>query len=130
MAFLQSQIFLFTIIIQCIIIILYKFNYYHASILSMILFSCRCHCGLLEETLNKIPGARRMVVGHTIQENGINSACNGKVYRIDVGLSKGCGDGLPEVLEILKDDRIRRVQEQQTSMRKGTGGPSGGGMSV
>lgn len=37
------------------------------------------------------------VVGHTIQEQGINSACGEKVFRIDVGLSKGCGDGEPEV---------------------------------
>ena len=37
------------------------------------------------------------VVGHTIQEQGINSACGEKVFRIDVGLSKGCGNGEPEV---------------------------------
>jgi hypothetical protein len=39
----------------------------------------------------------RMVVGHTIQEAGINSACNDQVFRIDVGLSAGCGNGEPEV---------------------------------
>ena len=44
-----------------------------------------------------IPGARRMVVGHTIQAQGINSACEGRVYRVDVGLSRGCGDGEPQV---------------------------------
>ena len=37
------------------------------------------------------------VVGHTIQEQGINSACAEKVFRIDVGMSKGCGNGEPEV---------------------------------
>lgn len=37
------------------------------------------------------------VVGHTIQEQGINSACAEQVFRIDVGMSKGCGDGEPEV---------------------------------
>ena len=37
------------------------------------------------------------VVGHTIQDQGINSACQEQVYRIDVGLSKGCGNGSPEV---------------------------------
>lgn len=37
------------------------------------------------------------VVGHTIQEQGINSACAERVFRIDVGMSKGCGDGEPEV---------------------------------
>jgi hypothetical protein len=44
-----------------------------------------------------LPGAKRMVVGHTIQEAGINAACGGRVFRIDVGLSRGCGDGEPQV---------------------------------
>ena len=57
----------------------------------------RCNCAALEETLSLLPGAQRMVVGHTIQEAGINSACNDRVFRIDVGLSAGCGDGMPEV---------------------------------
>ena len=38
------------------------------------------------------------VVGHTIQRSGINSTCDGRVHRIDVGLSRGCGDGTPQVL--------------------------------
>ena len=46
-----------------------------------------------------LPGAQRMVVGHTIQDAGINSACDGRVVRIDVGLSAGCGDGDPQVRE-------------------------------
>ncbi len=37
------------------------------------------------------------VVGHTIQEQGINSACAERVFRIDVGMSKGCGNGEAEV---------------------------------
>ena len=40
------------------------------------------------------------VVGHTIQEQGINSACAEQVFRIDVGMSKGCGDGKPEVKRV------------------------------
>ena len=39
------------------------------------------------------------VVGHTIQEQGINSACAERVFRIDVGMSRGCGNGEPEVHE-------------------------------
>lgn len=57
----------------------------------------RCDCGQLAEVLGRVPGAQRMVVGHTIQEGGINSACQGRVLRIDVGLSRGCGNGSPEV---------------------------------
>ena len=49
-----------------------------------------------------------MVVGHTIQEQGITMACDGLVVRVDVGLSEGCTDGVPEVLEII-DDKIVRV---------------------
>lgn len=41
------------------------------------------------------PGVQ--VVGHTIQREGINSACEARVHRIDVGLSAGCGDGTPQV---------------------------------
>lgn len=43
------------------------------------------------------PSTHPQVVGHTIQEGGITSACQGRVLRIDVGLSRGCGDGSPEV---------------------------------
>lgn len=71
----------------------------------------RCDCNALQEALAKIPGSKRMVVGHTIQEQGINSACAERVFRIDVGLSKGCGNGEPEVLEILNDSTIRRLHE-------------------
>lgn len=49
------------------------------------------------------------MVGHTIQEAGINAACQDQVYRIDVGMSKGCGDGAPEVLEIIDDRVVRRL---------------------
>ena len=57
----------------------------------------KCNCAALQQALGAIPGAERMVVGHTIQAQGINTACDNKVYRIDVGLSKGCGNGPPEV---------------------------------
>lgn len=51
------------------------------------------------------------VVGHTIQEAGINPACDEHVFRIDVGMSKGCGDSEPEVLEILNDKVLRRIKQ-------------------
>ena len=40
----------------------------------------RCDCGMLERTL-RTAGAERMVVGHTIQQVGINGACDGRVLR-------------------------------------------------
>jgi hypothetical protein len=54
-------------------------------------------CKLLEETL-EILKVKRMVVGHTVQP-GIRSACDERVWRIDVGMSTHYG-GKPEVLEI------------------------------
>ncbi|GMH61156.1 hypothetical protein TrST_g393 [Triparma strigata] len=44
--------------------------------------------------------AARMVVGHTPQRK-INSACKGKVWRIDVGMSEGVMNNVPEMLEIV-----------------------------
>ncbi|KFM29150.1 Uncharacterized protein F751_5506 [Auxenochlorella protothecoides] len=70
-----------------------------------------CDCAGLAESLARIPGAARMVVGHTIQQEGINSACGGRVFRVDVGLSRGCGDGLPAVLEIRNDSVMQRLME-------------------
>ena len=61
-------------------------------------------CEVLGKTLDMIPGARRMVVGHTPQLGGCNGECDGRIWRIDVGMSFGvvCAD--PEVLEIDGDE--------------------------
>lgn len=45
-------------------------------------------------------GVKRMVVGHTVQEKGVNAVCDGTVWRIDVGLAKLYG-GPIQVLEIV-----------------------------
>ena len=63
-------------------------------------------CAELTRVLGAL-SAQRMVVGHTVQPSGINSACDGKVWRIDVGLSRFYG-GKPSVLEI-RGDRIRAL---------------------
>jgi hypothetical protein len=57
------------------------------------------HCQALGVVLSAL-GVRRMVVGHTVQQNGISSACDDRVYRIDVGLSRYYGEGPIQVLEI------------------------------
>jgi hypothetical protein len=59
-------------------------------------------CGQLSGVLAAL-GARRMVVGHTVQRGGANSACGGAVWRIDVGLSRYFG-GPIEALEIRGDE--------------------------
>jgi Calcineurin-like phosphoesterase len=55
-------------------------------------------CGELERVLAAL-SAKRLVVGHTVQKQGINSACADQVWRIDVGLSRFYG-AKPSVLEI------------------------------
>lgn len=72
-----------------------------------------CDCSVLEHVLATIPGARRMIMGHTIQRRGINAVCGDKAVRIDVGLSKGCIDGLPEVLEIRGDSDLRVLRSKR-----------------
>jgi hypothetical protein len=54
---------------------------------------CRRASRALEEL-----GAKRMIVGHTVQTH-INSACGGRVWRIDVGMSSHYG-GPVQALEI------------------------------
>jgi len=56
-------------------------------------------CDILSQTLAKL-GAKRLVVGHTVQERGMSGACGGRVFRIDVGLAAHYGDRPIQVLEI------------------------------
>ena len=64
-------------------------------------------CALLDQALAAIP-AQRIVVGHTVQYDGITSECDGKVWRIDVGMAAYYG-GSVSVLEIVGDE-IRILQ--------------------
>jgi hypothetical protein len=47
----------------------------------------REECAMVNDALAAL-GVKRMVMGHTVQRNGINPACDGKAWRIDVGMSK------------------------------------------
>jgi Icc-related predicted phosphoesterase len=59
-------------------------------------------CKTLDETIEYLK-VKGMVVGHTVQKQGINSGCNGKIWRTDVGLSRSFGKSKRsiQVLEIL-----------------------------
>lgn len=60
-------------------------------------------CEKLEKILKhfKVNG---LIVGHTVQTNGINSKCNNKIWRVDTGMSKAFGsEENIQVLEILDD---------------------------
>jgi hypothetical protein len=64
-------------------------------------------CAALSAVLTRL-GAQRMVVGHTVQREGITSACDGKLWRIDVGLAVGYG-GPIQVLEVIGAPGAPRV---------------------
>ena len=57
------------------------------------------HCRMLSRALTTL-GAERLVVGHTRQRRGINSACAGRVWRIDVSLSGFYGKKPAQILEV------------------------------
>jgi hypothetical protein len=60
-------------------------------------------CEVLDQSL-AILGAKRMIVAHTVQTT-ISSYCNGKVWAVDVGMSRFYG-GPIEVLEIVDDETL------------------------
>ena len=60
-------------------------------------------CGKLQQVLNHFK-VGSMIVGHTVQENGINSKCNNKIWRVDTGMSNAFGrENNIQVLQILDD---------------------------
>ncbi len=56
-------------------------------------------CEILGRVLAEV-GAKRLVVGHTVQQDGINGACGERLFRIDVGLSAFYGGRTVQVLEV------------------------------
>lgn len=76
-----------------------------------------CDCSTLNHLLSTIPGAKRLIMGHTIQESGINGVCNNQAIRIDVGMSEGCNNGLPEVLEINAGSQLRILSSHSPSQK-------------
>lgn len=58
-------------------------------------------CARLGQALSRL-GAKRMIVGHTVQRSGITSGCEGRIWRIDVGMAAHYG-GSVQVLQIEGD---------------------------
>lgn len=71
-------------------------------------------CGILEAVLDSV-NAKGMVVGHTPQTVGANGKCNCKIWRIDVGMSSGVLDAIPEVLEII-GDQVKVIRADKRGM--------------
>jgi hypothetical protein len=58
-------------------------------------------CARLAQVL-RLLSVERIVVAHTVQQQGINAACNDTAWRVDVGLASHYG-GRPQALEIIGD---------------------------
>lgn len=56
-------------------------------------------CRMLDVVLARL-SAKRLVIGHTPQKDGVTFACDKRVARIDVGLSRYYGNHAASVLEI------------------------------
>jgi hypothetical protein len=56
-------------------------------------------CNQLRQVLDRT-GCKRLVIGHTPQQQGLNSECEGMVWRVDVGMSSGVLNAQPQALEI------------------------------
>jgi hypothetical protein len=56
-------------------------------------------CALVGRVLQQV-GAKRLIVGHTVQKDGISTACRDRLFRIDVGLSAYYGENPVQVLEV------------------------------
>ena len=62
-------------------------------------------CKSLQKVLNHFK-VGSMIVGHTVQENGINSKCDNKIWKVDTGMSDAFGPmGKIQVLEILNNGK-------------------------
>jgi len=59
-------------------------------------------------------------MGHTIQQQ-INSVLQEKAWRIDVGASRGCASGHPEVLEIIANNNNNENSDTVSILTKGGG---------
>ena len=64
----------------------------------------RLHMNMQLDTVLKEVNAAAMVVGHTPQMGGVNTECNGKVWRVDAGMSSGVLNAAPQVLEFSRNE--------------------------
>eukprot|EP00038_Savillea_parva_P028451 m.65214 g.65214 ORF g.65214 m.65214 type:complete len:477 (-) comp8274_c0_seq2:1289-2719(-) len=74
-------------------------------------------CKELHRSLREV-GADRMVVGHTPQSDGITSACEGAVWRIDTGMSAWFTPFTSreiQVLEIINGSAVRVIKERDAA---------------
>ena len=68
-------------------------------------------CGDINK-VTKLLNVGHMVIGHTVQDN-INSKCDNKLWRVDVGLSSAFDTGNMEILEILNNGVPSNVNDNK-----------------
>ncbi len=83
----------------------------------------RQDCNQLQSTLSRM-NAKRLVIAHTRQRR-INQACNGRVWRVDVGMASYYGGRL-QALKITNDDLIQIVESDGSLTDTGYGSGGGG----
>jgi hypothetical protein len=66
---------------------------------------------MLGEVLNRLD-VDRMIVGHTIQDGGVASYCDSRVWCIDVGMASHYGSNPVRVLDI-QGDAVRVLREER-----------------
>ena len=70
-------------------------------------------CEKLEKILQHF-NVNGLIVGHTVQEGGINGKCNNKIWRVDTGMSQAFGKKQNiQVLEILDNGEPNKENEFQ-----------------
>lgn len=77
------------------------FNYSNSVLWDRKLGGQTVNCEEVDTMLEDI-GAKHIIIGHTPQSI-INSKCNNKIWRVDVGLSRSLGDNDFQILEITKN---------------------------
>jgi hypothetical protein len=70
----------------------------------------------LKEILDAV-GASRVVVGHTVQKDGIQMRCEGKIIMIDVGMSRTYVGGAPACLLIERGELFVVTPAGRTPLR-------------
>ena len=70
-------------------------------------------CKKIQKVLNHFK-VGSMIVGHTVQEQGINSKCDKKIWKVDTGMSDAFGEnGKIQILEILNNGKPSNDNENR-----------------
>ncbi len=69
-----------------------------------------------------------IIVGHTVQENGINSKCDNKIWRVDTGMSNAFGENDNKNIPVDIDSNIELHERWNNHKTKAPEPPVNGGL--